>query len=52
MIKTLTPVIAILAIGALMAYAISQGINGALLSGAVAIMAGLGGWTARGKIVK
>jgi len=50
MIKKLTPIIAILVIGALEAYAISQGINGALLAGIVAIIAGLGGYTAKGKI--
>ena len=46
MIKTLTPIIAILAIVALEAYAISQHMNGVLLAGVVAIIAGLGGYIA------
>jgi len=44
--KHLTPVIAILAIVALEIVAITQGINGALLAGSIAIIAGLGGFTA------
>lgn len=44
-------IIAMLVIGALEAYALYQGINGALLSGTVAIIAGLGGFTA-GRISK
>jgi len=50
MIKKLTPIIAILVIGALIAYALSQGINGALLASGTAIIAGLGGYTAKGKM--
>lgn len=46
MIKTLTPIIAILGIVALEAYAISQNINGVLLAGSIAILAGLGGYIA------
>lgn len=41
--------IAILVIGALEAYAMSQGINGVLLAGSVAVIAGLGGYTAKAK---
>lgn len=47
MIKKLTPIIAILAIVALEAYAISQEINGVLLAGSVAVIAALGGYTAK-----
>lgn len=39
-------IIAILAIVALEIVAITQGINGALLAGSIAIIAGLGGYTA------
>jgi len=46
MIKTLTPIVAILVIGALMAYCLHQGINGVLLAGCVAVIAGLAGYTA------
>jgi hypothetical protein len=42
-----TPIVAILVIGALMAYALSQGIDGLALAGSVAIIAGLGGFTAK-----
>ncbi len=43
-LKALTPILAILVIGALEAYAISRGINGVILAGAVAVIAGLGGY--------
>lgn len=52
MITKLTPIIAILVIGALEAYAISQQINGVLLSGSIAIIAGLGGYAAVKKVTK
>lgn len=52
MIKKLTPIIAILVIGGLETYALSQNINGVLLAGSIAIIAGLGGYTARKKIDK
>lgn len=42
MLKHITPIIAILVIGGLEAYAISQHINGVLLSGAIAIIASVG----------
>ncbi len=35
---------AIVVIGAVEVYALSQGINGVLLTGALAIIAGLAGW--------
>lgn len=44
-------IIAMGVIGALEAYALYLGINGALLAGTTAIIAGLGGFTA-GKIKK
>lgn len=47
MLKTLIPIIAILTITALEAYAISQNIDGVLLAGAIAVIAGLGGYTAK-----
>jgi len=46
MIKKLTPIVAIVVIGALEAYAISQHLNGVILAGVVAIIAGLGGYIA------
>ncbi|MBA7712380.1 hypothetical protein ES703_121354 [subsurface metagenome] len=49
MIKKLTPIIAILTIGALEAFAISQGVNGVLLAGSIAVIAGLGGYAAKVK---
>lgn len=52
MTKKLTPIVAIIVIAALEAYAISQGINGVLLAGSIAVIAGLGGYTARKKIEK
>lgn len=39
-----TPIVAMLCIAGLEAFAISQGINGAILSLAVAALAGLGGY--------
>jgi len=42
----LTPLVAIIAICALEIYALSQGINGVTLAGAVAVIAGLGGYGA------
>lgn len=47
MIRTLTPIIAILSIVALEMYALSQGINGVLLAGSIAVIAGLGGYTTK-----
>ncbi|MBA7554471.1 hypothetical protein ES705_47092 [subsurface metagenome] len=44
---SITPIIAILAIAALEIVAMTQGINGVLLAGSVAVIAGLGGWTAK-----
>lgn len=44
--KKATPIIAIIAIVALEAYAINQGLNGVLLAGSIAIIAGLGGYIA------
>ncbi len=52
MLKKLTPIIAILVIGALEAYALSQDTNGVLLAGSIAVIAGLGGYTARKTIKK
>jgi len=52
MFRKVTPIIAILVIGALASYAISQGINGVLLSGSFAIIAGLGGYAAIKKVTK
>jgi len=45
--KQATPIVAIVVVGALEAYAISQGINGVLLSGAFILIAGLGGYSAK-----
>ena len=44
--KKSTPIIAIVVIGALVAYAMHLGINGVILAGAVAVVAGLGGYIA------
>lgn len=44
-----TSIIAILAITALEIVAIAQGINGALLAGSIAIIAGLGGYAVKRK---
>ena len=55
MITKLTPIIAIAAIVALECVALSKGINGVMLAGSIAIIAGLGGYTAKtmkDKIVK
>jgi len=46
MIKKLTPIIAILVIGGLAAYALSKNIDGLLLAAVFAIIAGLGGFIA------
>jgi len=46
MIKTLTPIVAILVIGALSAYAINQGINGVAMAVSIGIIAALGGYSA------
>ena len=43
---------AIVVVGALMAYALSQGINGTLLTLAVAVIAGLAGWVVPGPQLK
>lgn len=47
-----TPIIAILVIAGLEAYALSQNIDGVLLAGSIAIIAGLGGYTAKAKLKK
>lgn len=46
MITKLIPIVAIIVIGALEAYAINQQINGVLLAGSIAVIAGLGGYIA------
>ncbi len=43
------PLVAILIIAALEVVAIAQGINGAILAGSLAIIAGLAGYTAGAK---
>jgi uncharacterized membrane protein len=43
---------AIVVVGALMAYALNQGFNGTLLTGAVAIIAGMAGWVVPGPKLK
>ncbi len=43
----LIPIIAILAITGLEVLAILQGIDGVLLAGSIAVIAGLGGFTAK-----
>jgi len=50
MIKSLTPIIAILAIVALELFAMSKGMNGVMLAGSIAIIAGIAGYT--GKAIK
>ena len=47
MIPKLTPIIAIVAIVLLEVVALLQGINGVMLAGSIAIIAGLGGYTAK-----
>lgn len=44
MIKDLTPLVAIVVIGALEGIALAMHINGAALAGALVIIAGLGGY--------
>lgn len=46
-IKLLTPIIAILAIVLLELVAISKGMNGVMLAGSVALIAGIGGFTTK-----
>ena len=46
----LTTIIAILCITALEIVAISQGLDGALLAGSIAIIAGLGGYAVKRKV--
>ena len=43
---------AILVVGALEAFALFQGINGVLLTGAIAVIAGLAGWVIPAPILK
>ena len=43
---------AIVVVGALMAYALSLGFDGLLLTGATAIIAGLAGWVVPGPQLK
>ena len=50
MIKALTPIICALVILLLVGYALHLGIDGVLLAGVIAILAGLGGY--QGKILK
>jgi len=45
-IKNITPIVAMVLIAVLEIVAICNGINGALLAGSIAIIAGLGGYTA------
>lgn len=44
--KTATPIVSIITIGLLCAYALYIGQNGLILAGAVACIAGLGGYLA------
>ena len=44
--KKATPIVAILVIGALMFYAMSKGLDGVLLAGGIALIAGLAGYIA------
>jgi len=50
--KTIAPIVAILAIVGLELYAISHGINGATLAIVVGVIAGLGGYVAPHKTPK
>jgi len=50
--KKFTPIVAIVVIGGLIAFAISQGFNGGLLTSGVAVIAGLGGYAIKAKVVK
>lgn len=43
----IVPIVAMLAIVGLEIYALSQGINGAILGWAIAVVAGLGGYEAK-----
>ena len=52
MLKKVTPIVAIIIIGGLEAYAMHLGFNGVALSGSVAIIAGLGGFAARSVVSK
>ena len=45
----LTPIIAIIVIGALEAYALSKGLDGVALSASIGIIAGLGGYAIKVK---
>lgn len=46
----ITSIVAILSIVTLEIVAITQGINGALLAGSIAIIAGLGGYAVKRKV--
>lgn len=45
--RKFTPIVAILVIGGLEAFAISQGVNGVALAASLSLIAGLGGYSAR-----
>ena len=44
---SITAILAIICITALEIVALANSVNGALLAGSIAIIAGLGGWTAK-----
>ena len=52
MIKDLVPILAIVVIGGLEALALSQGINGVLLAGSIAAIAGIGGYKVKSSVDK
>jgi len=50
--SVVVPVIAILAIGGIELYALSQGINGMILSLSIAVISGLGGFEIKTLLIR
>lgn len=50
MLTKIVPLVAIIVIGILDAYAISKGMNGVLLATSIAVIAGLGGFAVKAKL--
>lgn len=50
--KIITPIVAIIVLGLLSAFALSKGINGVLFGSIAAIIGGLAGYTAKGILGK
>lgn len=50
MLKIILPLVAIIVLGALSAFALAQGVNGALFASIAAIIGGLAGYSVKGLI--